>query len=140
VKSRLFALVAVSPVALVLGAQGSARPGAQRSARPQTTAPPPVVDIKVTITDAGIRMTPKSAARGDYARFILLNVGKRPHTIAFGAGKRGTGVQTGFSKPLKPNEQKILLLFLDYRGKVAYRGSLAADRAKPSMNGVFTIS
>ena len=131
VQVRLSALAAVAAVALVLGAQSSARQ--------QTTAPPPVVDIKVTITDRAINMTPKKAFRGDYARFILFNSGTKPHTFTFGSTKRGSGVQTGFSKPLRPKEQKILLLFLDYRGQVAYYGSLAADRSKPGMKGVFTI-
>jgi hypothetical protein len=134
VKLRLLTLAAVSAAALV--------PAAQTSARPQTTAPPPVVDIRVTISDAGINMSPKRAFRGVYARFILVNVGKKPHTFSLGAAAkhRGTGVQTGFTKPLKPGVQAILLLFLDYRGPVAYRGSLPADRAKPGMKGIFTIS
>ena len=101
-KLRLFALAATAAAALAQGATGSARP--------QTTAPPPVVDIKVTITDRAITMRPKKAFRGDYARFILVNTGNKPHTFSFGAKKRGAGVQTGFVKPLKPKEQKILLL------------------------------
>jgi hypothetical protein len=131
-RGRFFALVAVAAAALAQGATSFARP--------QTTAPPPVVDVKVTISDSAIRMTPKRAFRGDYARFILVNVGKKPHTFTFGAKTKGTGVQTGFTKPLRPNEQKILLLFLDYRGKVSYFGSLAADRTKAAMRGIFTIS
>ena len=114
-------------------------PAAQSSAQPQTTAPPPVVTVKVTITDTRIGVAPKTAIRGSYARFILQNVGKQPHAFTLGATKRGTGVQVGFSKLLKPNEQKVLLLFLDYRGKVTYRGSLPADRSKAAMQGVFTI-
>lgn len=131
-KVRLFTLAALAIVALV--------PAAQGSARPQTTAPPPVVNVKVTITDTRIGVTPKGAQRGDYARFILVNMGKKPHTFTLGATKRGAGVQTGFSKSLKPNEQKTLLLFLDYRGQVSYRGSLPADRGLPGMKGIFTIS
>jgi hypothetical protein len=136
VKLSLLTLAAVAAVAVVPAAQGAQ----QRSASPQTTAPPPVVDIKVTITDTRIGLTPKGAQRGDYARFILLNIGKKPHTFTLGGTKHGTGVQTGFSKLLKPKEQKILLLFLDYRGQIAYRGTLPADRSLPGMKGVFTIS
>jgi hypothetical protein len=132
VKARFFTLAALAIVALV--------PAAQGSARPQTTAPPPVVNVKVTITDTRIGVTPKIAQRGDYARFILVNLGKQPHTFTLGTTKHGTGVQTGFSKALKPNEQKILLLFLDYRGRISYRGTLPADRSKPGMQGVFTIN
>jgi len=131
-RGRFFALAAVSATALAHGASSFARP--------QTTAPPPVVDVKVTITDNAITMVPKRAFRGDYARFILVNVGKKPHTFTFGAKTKGAGVQTGFTKPLRPNEQKILLLFLDYRGRVSYFGSLAADRVKAAMRGTFVIS
>jgi hypothetical protein len=136
VKLRFLPLAAVAAVALVPAAQGAQ----QRSESPQTTAPPPVVDIKITITDTRISVSPKGARRGDYARFILLNIGKRPHAFTLGGTKPGTGVQTGFSKLLKPKEQKILLLFLDYRGRIAYRGTLPADRSLPGMKGVFTIS
>jgi hypothetical protein len=132
VKARLFAIAAALVGALALG--GSV------SAQPLTTAPPPVVDIRVTITDSAITMSPKRALRGDFARFILVNTGRSPHTFTFGSSKRGIGVQTGFSKPLRPKEQKILLLFLDYRGKVAYFGSLPADRSKAAMRGFFTIA
>jgi hypothetical protein len=106
---------------------------------PQTTAPPPVIDIRVTITDSAVKMSPKIGYRGDYARFSVVNSGKKPHTLSFGHQKRGAGVQTGFTAALKPSQQKILLLFLDYRGKVPYAGTLAADRAKPGMKGTFTI-
>jgi hypothetical protein len=131
VKWRLFALAAASAVALVPAAQSSARPG--------TTAPPPVVNVKVTITDSRIGLSPKRAQRGAMARFILLNVGKKPHTFKLGHERRGTGTQTGFTRALKPNEQSILIYFLDYRGKLPYLGILPADRSKPGMKGIFTI-
>jgi hypothetical protein len=136
VKRRLLALAAASAAALVPAAQAAQ----QRAARPQTTAPPPVVDIRVTISDTGIVLSPRRAVRGAYARFILVNTGKKPHTFKLGGTKRGAGLQTGFSKALKPGVQTILLLFLDYRGPVPYLGSLPADRSKPGMKGVFTIS
>ena len=112
---------------------------AQSSVQPRTTAPPPVIDVRVTITDTAIRMAPKQGYRGDLARFIVLNVGKKPHTLTFGGQKRGAGVQTGFKAALKPGQQKILILFLDYRGKVKYYASLPADRTIAAMKGVFTI-
>lgn len=131
-KTRLAVLATVSAAALV--------PAAQTAARPQTTAPPPVVEIRVTISDSGIRFAPAHAVRGAYARFILVNVGARPHTLALGARKKAAGVQTGFTKLLKPKEQKVLLLFLDFRGRVPYLAPLPHDRGKPGMKGVFTIT
>ncbi len=131
VNVRLLALTAVFAVALV--------PAAQSSARPSTTNPPPVITIKIFITDTAIRMSPKRGQRGVMARFILVNLGKKPHTFSMGNDNRGQGVQTGFTAPLKPSQQSIHIYFLDYRGKLPYFGSLPGDRSKPGMKGVFTI-
>ena len=130
-KSRLFALAAVSAVALV--------PAAQSADQPQTTAPPPVSNIKIIITDTGITVSPKLAQRGSMGRFILVNTGKKPHTFVLGTERRGTGVQTGFKKALKPNQQSVLILFLDFRGAIPYHAPLPADRTKPRMKGIFRI-
>ena len=114
-------------------------PAAQSADQPRTTAPPQVANIKITISDTGIRISPKSAQRGSMGRFIIVNVGKKPHTIVLGHERRGTGVQTGFSKSLKPSQQAVLLLFLDFRGLIPYRATLPADRSKPAMQGTFRI-
>lgn len=130
-KSRFLVLAAVSAVALV--------PAAQSADAPQTTAPPPVSNIKVTITDVGVSISPKLAQRGSMGRFILINKGKKPHTFVLGHERRGTGVQTGFKKALKPSEQSVLILFLDFRGAIPYHAPLPADRNKPRMKGIFRI-
>lgn len=114
-------------------------PAAQSADRPLTTAPPQVANIKITVSDAGIRINPKLAQRGSMGRFILVNVGKKPHTVVLGHQRRGTGVQTGFSKALKPGQQAVLLLFLDFRGLIPYHAPLPADRAIPAMRGTFRI-
>jgi hypothetical protein len=132
VKLSLFALAAALAVTLAPAAQSSVL-------RPATTAPPPVVTIKVMITDSKIGMTPKRAQRGTVARFILINRGAKLHTFKLGHQRRGTGTQTGFTKTLKPSEQSILIYFLDFRGKLPYLAPLPADRAKPGMKGIFTI-
>jgi hypothetical protein len=131
VKPGLFAFAAASAAALV--------PAAQSSVQPQTTAPPPVVRVKITITDSVIQMSPKRAQRGSLAQFILVNRGTKPHTFKLGHERRGTGSQTGFTKALRPNQQSVLIVFLDYRGALPYLGSLPADRSKPGMKGTFTI-
>jgi hypothetical protein len=129
-------LLLALPLAAVLLVP-AARAAQQHSA---TTAPPPVVDIRVKISDAGISFSPKRAVRGAFARFVLLNTGRKAHALMLGATKRGAGVQTGFHKTVKPNEQTVLLLFLDYRGKVPYRATLPADKGKPRMKGTFLIT
>lgn len=96
-------------------------------------------NIKVTITDVGVSISPKLAQRGSMGRFILVNKGKKPHTFVLGHERRGTGVQTGFKKALKPSEQSVLILFLDFRGAIPYHSPLPADRNKPRMRGIFRI-
>lgn len=130
-KLSLFALAAT--LAVLLGSAG------QSFARPTTTAPPPIVTIKVMITDAKIAMIPKRAQRGVIAQFILINRGAKPHTFKLGHQRRGTGTQTGFTRALKPSTQSIFIYYLDYRGKLPYLAPLPADRSKPGMKGVFTI-
>ena len=114
-------------------------PAAQSARQPQTTAPPPVSNIKVIITDTGITISPKLAQRGSMGRFILVNQGKKPHTFVLGHERRGTGVQTGFKKALKPSQQSVLILFLDFRGAIPYHSPLPADKSKPRMQGIFRI-
>jgi hypothetical protein len=127
----LFALAAT--LAVLLASAG------QSFARPTTTAPPPIVTIKVMITDSKIAMIPKRAQRGVMARFVLINRGAKPHTFKLGHQRRGTATQTGFTKALKPSEQSIQIYYLDYRGKLPYLSPLPTDRSKPGMKGIFTI-
>jgi hypothetical protein len=131
VKLSLFALAAT--LAILLASAG------QSFARPTTTAPPPIVTIKVMITDSKIAMIPKRAQRGVMAQFILINRGAKPHTFKLGHQRYGTGTQTGFTRSLKPSSQSIFIYYLDYRGKLPYLAPLPADRSKPGMKGIFTI-
>jgi hypothetical protein len=132
VRPLLLALTPAVALALVPAAGSTVHPG--------TTAPPETITVKVTITDRAIQMNPRRGQRGALARFVLTNVGKTPHAVSLGHLRHGTGTQTGFvTKALKPNEQQILILFLDFRGVVPYRGTLPADAAKPGMKGIFTI-
>ena len=108
-------------------------------ARPSTTEPGQIVNVHVIITDARMVVTPKSSPRGTYGRFIVLNNGSKPHNFTIGSQARGTGVATGFSYTLRPRTQRVVLLFLDYRGQLPYFNKLKADRAKPAMRGVFRI-
>jgi hypothetical protein len=97
------------------------------------------VNVRVTITDTRISLDRRSASRGDEVRFVIRNIGTKAHNFTLGSTKRGTGVQTGFSTTLRPKEQKITLLYLDYRGPITYRSTVKSDLKKPGMSGVFKI-
>src|ERR1043165_2112326 len=97
-------------------------PAAQ--ARPQTTAPTVFLNINVTLTNSRIILDKHSAPRGTYARFIIRNVGTRPHNFTLGKARSGSGAQSGFSRTLKPRQKRILFLFLDYRGPIPYTSGL----------------
>jgi hypothetical protein len=131
VRYRLLSLALLSAVALVPTAHG---------ARPQTTVPNVFVTVHITITDSRIKLDRHSAGRGDQVRFAMRNAGTRVHSFTLGTPvKPGTARQSGFSTKLRPNEEKALLLFLDYRGPLPYRSILKYDVSKPGMRGIFKI-
>lgn len=130
-RTRLVVLGVASIVALV--------PAAQSLAKPETTSPPPVVDVRITMTDSRFGVSPSRARRGSLARFILVNLGKKPHVFTLGHRRRGTGSQTGFTTSVPAGAQKVHIIFLDYRGKLPYAPSLPTDRTKAGMKGNFTI-
>ena len=131
---RIFALAAIAAVAIVPAAHGTG------SARPDTTIPDVFLTIHVTMTDSRISLDRRSAGRGDEVRFILRNAGTKIHNFTLGGTRvKGTGRQTGFSTTLKPKQEKVFLLFLDYRGSLPYRSIVKADLKKPGMRGFFKI-
>jgi hypothetical protein len=135
VKSPGFSLPAALALALVPAAQGTVR--TPTSANPQTTAPVEFVSIHVTISDARIVLSRSSAPRGHYGRFVVRNVGKTIHSFTIGKqAARRTAARRGFTLTVKPRRQKILLLYLDYRGKLPYY----ADLKRSGATGIFTIS
>ncbi len=137
-KTRAFFLAPVLSVALVSTAHGAVRTSG--SVGPQTTVPDAFVTVHVTITDARIKLDRRSASRGDDARFVIRNIGKRTHTFTLGStARRGNGEQNGFTRTLKPREEKLILLFLDYRGPLPYRSTMKYDLNKPGMKGTFRI-
>jgi len=127
------------PLGFVVFALASLTFASAAQARPLTTAPTVFYNIHVTLTNSRIVLDRHNAPRGTYARFIIRNLDTRPHNFTLGKVRRGTGAQSGFSRTLAPRQKQILLLFLDYRGPIPYRGGLPADRSKPGMKGVFTI-
>jgi hypothetical protein len=123
----------------LLGALAGVVLAPSAAARPQTTAPNVFVNIHVTLTDSKVIMSPKTAPRGADARFIVRNKGTKPHTFTLGANKLGADLQSGFTRTVNPNQQKILLLYLNARGALPYYGGDTIKKASPAMKGVFLV-
>jgi hypothetical protein len=111
--------------------------GAQ--ARPRTTLPGLVLDVRVVITDTRIVLDRHSAPRGVEARFAIRNTGTKAHNFTLSRPKFTTGRRQGFSRTLKPGQHLNVRLFLDVRARQTYFGGLPADRSKPGMRGYFVI-
>lgn len=130
-RTRVFTVVAASAVSLVIAGPSLA----QR----QTTNAPQMLMIKVTITDDRITMKPSTAERGSSALFIISNHGAKSHTLLLGDAERGVGKKIGFATTLGPDEQKTIVMFLDYRGALPFSSTHAADAKKAGMKGIFKI-
>ena len=135
VRLRIFAVAVLSAAALVSAAHGTVR----THDGPSTTAPDLFLNIHVTITDTRITIKPRTALRGAEARFIINNNGLKRHNFTIGGTVRQAATQTGFSRMIAPKEEKVLLVYLDYRGPLPYRSTLPADRSLPGMRGIFKV-
>lgn len=134
-KTRLMSLRPLLVIAMLVGL--SLAVGAQ--ARPQTTLPGLLIDIRVVITDTRIVLDRHSAPRGVEARFAIRNTGAKTHNFTLSGPKVATGRRQGFSRTLKPGQRLKVHLFLDVRARQTYFGGLPADRLKPGMRGFFVI-
>jgi hypothetical protein len=127
-RSRLAAIAVVTP--LVIAAPVFARPG--------TTNAPAILTIKVTITDSSITVRPNTAPRGTNATFILTNRGKTTKKWVLGNTTRGVGKTIGFASVLGPDQQKSIVMFLDYRGLLPYSAAQLGG-ARTVLKGSFKI-
>jgi hypothetical protein len=93
---------------------------ASAAARPDTTNAPAFLTIKVTITDTAVTVKPNTALRGTNAIFILTNRGKSTQKWVLGNATRGVGKTSGFASVLRPDQQKNVVMYLDYRGQLPY--------------------
>jgi len=127
---RLHRLVAIA----FLASLAIAAPG---SARPRTTNSPAILTIKVTITDHSVTVRPNTAPRGSNATFILTNRGTKTQKWVLGNATRGVGKKIGFASVLAPDQQKSVVMFLDYRGPLPYSASQLGG--KTVLKGSFRI-
>jgi hypothetical protein len=107
---------------LVLIALGLA---AASYARPLTTGPEHVDNVKVTMRDSGISLSKATFLRGGNARFIAINKGSKPYKFKIGV------VST---KLLKPGQTGIVLAELDFRGKFPLQQLNAAGKQIDSID------
>jgi hypothetical protein len=126
-RRRLVALAFLAP--LVIAAPGFARP--------HTTNAPAFLTVKVTITDTSVTVKPNAALRGTNAIFILTNRGKTTQKWILGNETRGVGKKTGFAAVLAPDQQKHVVMYLDYRGLLPY--STTKVGGKKHVHGKFKI-
>ena len=121
--------------AVFLAALAFAAPG---FAHTDTTNAPAFLIVKVTITDTSVTVRPNAAPRGTNATFILTNRGKTTKKWVLGNATRGAGKKIGFASVLAPDQQKSIVMFLDYRGPLPYSASQLSG-AKTVLKGSFRI-
>jgi hypothetical protein len=126
-RTKLVAIAAVTSLVVAVPA----------FARPQTTNAPAILIVKVTITDRGITVRPNAAPRGTSATFILTNRGTKTQKWVLGSIARGVGHKIGFASTLAPDQQKNVVMFLDYRGLLPYSASQLGG--KTVLTGSFKI-
>jgi hypothetical protein len=100
----------------------------------RTTSPAVLVNVHVTITDKGVIMKPKTAPRGSDARFVIQNIGKKPHSFTLGTVRKA-GLPTGFTRIFGPKSHAIFVLYLEYRGPLQYE----VDKGGKGLDGVFLV-
>jgi hypothetical protein len=87
-------------------------------------------------------MSPTRARRGQTAIFLLSNRATSPRVFALGDASLTRHRGTGFAVKLARNEQKRVLLYLDYRGPLPSSiGTGGKTKAgKPKVVGVFFVT
>jgi hypothetical protein len=127
-RRRLIAIASVASLAIA----------APVYAGTQTTNSPAILTIKVTITDKSITVRPNAAPRGTSATFILTNRGTKTQKWVLGHTTRGVGKTSGFASVLAPDQQKNVVMYLDYRGLLPYSASQLGG-GKTVLKGSFKI-
>jgi hypothetical protein len=127
---RTFALLLVASLTFL----GLATVG---SARPQTTNPGGYFTIRVVVTSKGATIRPTHARRGQIGIFLVSNHTSGARVFSLGDVTLTHHRGTGFAIKLAPNQQKRVLLTLDYRGPLP--ASVVAG-GKTKVVGAFIIT
>ncbi len=127
---RKFALLlAASLAALSLTANGSARP--------QTTNPGGYFTIRVVVTNNAVTISPNHARRGQIGIFLVSNHATSSRVFTLGDVSLTHHRGTGFAIKLARNQQKRVLLTLDYRGPLP---AAVGSTSKTKVVGAFLVT
>ena len=107
------------------------------SARPQTTNPGGYFTVRVVVTNSSATISPNHARRGQIGIFLVSNHATIPRVFTLGDVSLTRHRGTGFAIRLARNQQKRVLLTLDYRGPLpAAVGSVS----KTKVVGAFIVT
>jgi hypothetical protein len=126
---KLALLLAVSAAFLGLATTGSARP--------QTTNPGGYVTVRVVVTAKGATIGPTHARRGQIGIFLVSNHTSGIRVFSLGDHSLTHHRGSGFAVKLAANQQKRVLVTLDYRGPLP---ASVAVGGKAKVVGAFIIT
>jgi hypothetical protein len=127
---RTFALLLTASVAsLILAIDGSARP--------QTTNPGGYFTVRVVVTNKAVTISPNHGRRGQIGVFLVTNRATGPRVFTLGDATLTSHRGTGFAIKLARNQQKRVLLTLDYRGPLP---AAVGSTSKTKVVGAFIVT
>jgi hypothetical protein len=127
---RSFALLLVTSLTALTLATGG-------SARPQTTNPGGYFTVRVVVTNRAVTITPNHARRGQIGVFLVSNRATIPRVFTLGDVSLTHHRGTGFAIKLARNQQKRVLLTLDYRGPLP---AAIGTASKTKIVGAFIVT
>jgi hypothetical protein len=107
------------------------------SARPQTTNPGGYFTVRVVVTNKDLSISPNHARRGQIGIFLVTNRATGPRVFTLGDASLTHHRGTGFAIKLARNEQKRVLLTLDYRGPLP---AAVGSTSKTKVMGAFIVT
>lgn len=122
-------LLAASLAALSVAAAGSARQ--------QTTNPGGYFTVRVVVTNNAVTISPNHARRGQIGIFLVSNHATSSRVFTLGDVSLTHHRGTGFAVKLARNQQKRVLLTLDYRGPLP---AAVGSTSKTKVVGAFIVT
>ena len=111
-------------------------PAADGLARPQTTNPAGYFTVRVVVSNKSVTIRPNHGRRGQVAVFLVTNHATIPRVFTLGNVTLTKRRGTGFALKLAANQQKRVLVTLDYRGPLR---AAVGTATKTRVVGAFTV-